>query len=744
MALRTIHTVCSHDCPDSCGVLVTIDEAGKATRVQGDPDHPVTRGFLCGKVAKYLDRVYSPDRLLYPMRRRADVPKGPLPQGSEWEAFERICWDEALDLIAARLQKISDEHGPESILPYSYAGTIGVLGYGSMDRRFFYRLGASQLDRTICATAGGDAFLSVYGRKLGTDTEDFPHSRYIIAWGANVHGNNVHLWPMIEEARRNGAKLVVIDPYQTKTARLADWHIAINPGTDAALALGMMHVLIRDSLYDCDYVARRTHGFEQLRERAAEYTPERVAAWTGVAAADVERLAHEYASITPSVIRMNYGIQRSENGGASARAVAMLPALTGAWKQRGGGLQLSTSSAFPWDKHEVERPDLMYASPLGRASRVVNMSLLGQALTELDFPRVHAMFVYNSNPAAVAPDQAQVLRGMAREDLFTVVHEQFFTDTTDFADVVLPATTFLEHKDVQGAYGHYYVQISNQAIEPLGEAWSNVWLFSQLGQRMGFTEPCFKDTPDDIIAQALWAQALGRDKPQPAWFAGITPESLDQAGGHIRLKFEEESAGGRFMPFAEGGFGTPSGKAEFYSETLAGQGIDPLPGFVAPVESRHGAANRGGGLHGNKENGMATGYPLEFLPRKADNYMNSTFANLPAHQKMERGRMATLEMHAVDAAARGIADGDRVEVFNARGAIELTARIQGTVTPGVVAARLSWNKLSSGGHNVNLLTSQRLTDIGGGPTFYSTLVEVRKSGQSFPEPGDIPESPNTI
>lgn len=706
MASRTVHSVCSHDCPDSCGVLVTIDEAGKATRIQGDPSHPVTRGFLCAKVAKYLDRVYSPDRLLYPMKRRAGVAKGPLPHGRESEAFERITWDEALDLTAARLQAISEQYGPESILPYSYAGTIGVLGYGSMDRRFFHRLGASQLDRTICATAGGDALISVYGRKLGTDTEDFSRARLIIAWGANVHGNNIHLWPFIEEARHNGARLVVIDPYQTKTARLADWHIAIRPGTDAALALAMMHIILRDGLHDADYVARHTHGFDQLRERAAEYPPKQAAEWTGIPAADIERLAREYATTTPAVIRLNYGIQRCENGGTAARAVMMLPALTGAWRHRGGGLQLSTSGAFPWDKQVIERPDLMTASPLRRPARVVNMASLGHALTELDNPRVHAMFVYNSNPAAIAPDQTQVLRGLARPDLFTVVHEQFFTDTADYADVVLPATTFLEQKDVQGAYGHYYVQISNQAIEPLGEARSNVWLFSNLARRMGFTEPCFTDNPDDLIAQALW-----RGKSQPAWMNGMTAESLDAAGGHIRLKFEDEAAGRDFLPFAEGGFGTPSGKAEFYSESLAAQGLDPLPAFVPNAESRHGDVGE---------------YPLEFLPRKADNYTNSTFANLPSHQKLEEGRMGTLEIHAADAAPRGIADGDLVEVFNARGQIELTARVVAAIPKGVVASRLSWNKLSRGGSNVNQLTSQRLTDIGGGPTFYSTLVEVRK------------------
>ncbi len=709
MASRTIHTVCSHDCPDSCGVLVTIDEGGRATRVQGDPDHPVTRGFLCGKVAKYLDRVYAPDRLLYPMKRRAGVAKASLPQGREREAFERISWDEALDGIALRLREVSEKHGPESILPYSYAGTIGVLGYGSMDRRFFHRLGASQLDRTICATAGGDALKAVYGRKLGTDTEDFRHSRFILAWGANIHGNNIHLWPMIEEARRAGAKLVVIDPYSTRTARLADWHIPINPGTDVALALGMMHILIRDSLYDADYVTRHTHGFEQLKERVLEYTPERVSAWTGIAADDIETLTREYATTGPAVIRMNYGIQRAQNGGTAARAVCMLPALIGAWKQRGGGLQLSTSGAFPWDGQAMERPDLMLASPLGRPSRVVNMTELGRALTELgsdpkDGPRVHAMFVYNSNPAAVAPDQAQVLRGMARNDLFTVVHEQFFTDTADYADYLLPATTFLEHKDVQGAYGHYYVQISNPAIDPVGESRSNVWLFSQLGQRIGFPEPCFRDTPEDLIAQALQV-----DKQQPEWLKGIDEAALNAAGGHIRLKFGAE--GQPFLPFAEGGFATPSGKAEFYCESLIAKGLDPLPEFTPPAESRHGSDKT---------------YPLEFLPRKADNYMNSTFANLPGHQKMEAAHRGVLEMHCDDAAVRGIVDGDTVDVFNDRGSIELTARITRGVPAGVVASRLSWNKLSPGGHNVNLLTSQRLTDLGGGATFYSTLVEVRK------------------
>ncbi len=505
---RVVHTVCSHDCPDSCGVLVTVDAGGRAVKVQGDPAHPVTQGFLCGKVAKYLDRVYAPDRVLYPMRRKAGVAKGPLPRGREHEAFERISWDEALDAIATRLQQTADTYGPESILPYSYAGTIGQLGFGSMDRRFFHRLGASQLNRTICSEAGGVGWTLVYGKKIGMATEDFRHAKLILAWGANIHGNNIHLWPFIEQARRNGARLIVIDPYKTRTAALADWHIAIRPGTDGALALGMMHVILRDGLEDRAYIDEMTHGFEQLAERVRGYTPERVAVWTGMTSAEIEKLAREYATTQPAALRLNYGVQRSENGGTAVRAICMLPALTGAWKHRGGGAVLSTSGGFAWNKKALERPDLALASPIKRLARVVNMSALGHALTDLgnkpeDGPRVQALFVYNSNPGAVAPNGNAVRAGLLREDLFTVVHDLFFNDTTDYADYVLPATTFLEHTDIQGAYGHYFLQLSQQAIEPPGEARSNVRLFSDLAQRMGFTEDCFRDTPEEIVRQVL-------------------------------------------------------------------------------------------------------------------------------------------------------------------------------------------------------------------------------------------------
>ena len=724
MATHTTRAVCSLDCPDSCGVLVTVDSlSGRATHLAGDPEHPVTRGFLCAKVTKYLEHVYAPDRVLHPLRRRAGVAKGALRPGEEADVFERVSWDEALDEIARRLGAVAREHGPESVLPYSYAGTIGALGYGSMDRRFFHRLGASQLDRTICAAAGGEALLSVYGRKLGTDTEHFHHARLILAWGANIHSNNIHLWPQIEQARRAGARLVVIDPYQTRTARLADQHLALHPGTDTSLALGLMHVILREGLEDREWTAAHTYGLDRLRAHVAGYLPARVAADTGVAAEVIEEMAQAYATTRPAVIRMNYGVQRSENGGAAARAIAMLPALTGAWAQLGGGLQLSTSGAFSFDKQALERPEFMLASPLGRRARVVNMTLLGDALTELSEPPVHALFVYNSNPAVIAPDQRRVLTGLARADLFTVVHEQSFTDTCDYADYVLPATTFLEHTDVQGAYGHHYVQLSEQSIAPLGEARSNVRLFGELAQRMGFAEPCFRDDEEALMAQALRESA---PETQETLMRGITRASLRARGGSERLHFPSESGGGPgrsepFRPFSDGIFPTPSGKVEFYSDTLASQGLDPMPTFRAPTESRAHAGQAG-----------ADGAPLEFLPRKAGNFMNSTLANHPVHRTLERATLDQLEMHPDDAAARGIVGGEAVILRNERGSMTLRALLSRRVRPGVVAAAMGWNKCAPAGDKVgvNQLTSQRLTDLGQGPTFYSTLVRVEKASLS--------------
>jgi anaerobic selenocysteine-containing dehydrogenase len=722
---QVVKAACPHDCPDACGVLITVED-GRATRIQGDPEHPVTQGFLCAKVAKYLDRVYSPDRVLYPMRRIAAKGPGAGAEVASVSAknaprmghhqnsariWQRISWNEALHEITTRFRAITGEFGSEAILPYSYGGTLGALNGGSMDRRFFHRLGASQLDRTICSAAGEAGLKSVTGVKLGTEPEQFRHSKYIIAWAANIHGNNVHLWPFIVEARRKGAKLVVIDPYKTRTAECADWYLPINPGTDAALALGMMHVIIGENLHDADYLSKHTLGFEQLREKVKEYAPERVAQWTGISANDIRKLAREYATTRPAAIRLNYGVQRSERGGMATRTIAMLPCVTGSWKDVGGGLQLSTSDAAAFNSGMLKRTDLMQTS-LGREARTINMIELGSALNKVNGPPVKALFVYSSNPAAVCPQHNDVIRGLLRPDLFTVVHEQFFTDTTDYADIVLPATTFFEHKDLQKGYGHYFVQVSNQAIEPLGECKSNVELFRMLAQRMGFEEDCFRETVDEMIDGALNADNHCLE--------GLSRERLEQGAERLNFRRQRSEAGGQsvpgnsdlqpFLPFANGGFRTASGKAELYNESLKAQGLDPVAEFTPPTESRHG---------GNGKN-----FPLELLARKHDNFLNSTFSNLPSLQTMEERGL--LEICASDARVRGIRNGDRVRVFNGRGEITLQAHVDGRVQPGVVSAHLNWAKATPGFQSINALTSEKLTDMGNSATFYSVLVEVER------------------
>ena len=715
---KVIHAACPHDCPDACGVLISV-EGGRATKIQGDPAHPVTHGFLCAKVAKYLDRVYSPDRVLYPMRRIA--PKGSAPPRSVAQAWRRISWDEALDEIAENFKTLTASFGSEAILPYSYGGTLGALNGASMDRRFFYRLGASQLDRTICSNAGEEGLKSVVGTQVGTEPEQFAHSRYIIAWASNIHGNNVHLWPFIEEARRRGAKLVVIDPYRTRTAACAEWYLPINPGTDAALALGMMHVIIKENLHDSDYVSRHTLGFEELRKKVAEYPVEPVSQWTGISAQDIVKLAREYATTRPAVIRVNYGVQRSEGGGMATRAITMLPCITGSWKEVGGGLQLSTSGAFGLDQDGLKRKDLM-SNTLGRPARTVNMVELGMALNSLTGPPIKSLFVYNSNPAAVCPNHNEVIRGLRRPDLFTVVHEQFFTDTADYADILLPATTFFEHKDLQASYGHYYLQMSDQAIEPLGECRSNVETFRALALRMGFKDRCFRESVDEMMDIAL--------SSKNPLLNGIDRARLEKEG-HVRLNFSADATRALnvanrtgetpvtppngdsrnahpFLPFALGNFGTASGKAELYSESLELLGLDPVVEFIPPTESRHSPE--------------AKNFPLEMLARKADNFLNSTFSNLPSVERMEE--LGLLEINSADATARQIKDGDKVRVFNRRGEITLTARVDGKVRAGVVSASLYWAKLSANSKNINVLTSEKLTDLGNSATFYSVLVEV--------------------
>src|SRR5580700_5509782 len=557
--METRHSVCALDCPDACALLVHVED-GRATKLRGDPDHPVTRGFLCGKVARYLDREYSPERLLYPQKRVGAKGDG---------RFQRISWDEALDTIAKRLSRVSDEYGSEAILPYSYAGTMGFLNGGGIDRRFFHRLGASRLDRTICSAAGGAGLMATLGFRYGTEPEQFRHSKLIIAWGANVLATNVHLWPFIVEARRNGARFYTIDPVQTRTGRLSDKHFAIFPGSDPALALGLMHVIIGEKLHDADYVSRYTEGFEELAQRASEYSPERVEALTGIGRADIVALAREYATTRPAVIRLNYGVQRSERGGAAVRAVAALPALVGSWREVGGGFQLSTSHAFQINRAGLEMPELQQRSPLGREARIVNMAELGKALTELDAPPVKAMVVYNSNPASIAPNQNLVLKGMRREDLFTVVLEQFQNDTADHADILLPSTTFLEHTDLYFAYGHYHLQLARPALAAPGETKPNVEVFRLLAERLGFQEPCFRDSEDDMIRTLL-------DSAHP-FLRGITLERLEREHS-VRLSVAPD--GEPYLPFAHGGFGTRSGKCEFGAEALD---------YQPPVESRLGS-----------------------------------------------------------------------------------------------------------------------------------------------------------
>jgi anaerobic selenocysteine-containing dehydrogenase len=570
---------------------------------------------------------------------------------------------------------------------------MGLLNNAGMDRRFFHRLGASRLDRTICSSTAGAAQNATLGFRYSTEPEQFSDAKLIIAWGANIHGTNVHLWPFIVEARRRGAKLYVIDPVKTRTAALADRYLAINPGSDLALALGLIHVIVRENLHDADYIARYTNGFDELARLAQGYDPARVAALTGIASEDIVQLAREYAGTRPAVIRMNLGIQRSERGGAAVRAISTLPAIIGSWKEVGGGLQLSTSHAYQFNTSALEMPELQQRSALGRVARIVNMSELGKALTELDAPPVKAMVVYNSNPASIAPNQTKVLAGMRRDDLFTVVLEQFQTDTADYADILLPATTFLEHTDLYRSYGHYYVQLARPALEAPGEARSNVEVFRDLALRMGFDDQCFRDS-EDIMMRSL----LRSGHP---FLEGITLERLDQEHS-IRLNISEP--GTPFLPFAEGGFGTPSGKCEFGAEALD---------YAPPIESRFGDAS----LRGR--------YPLELISSKNDDSMNSTFGNRPSVD----ADTALLHLSHPDALARGIQTGDRVRVFNDRGSLLLRADVDGVVQPGVARApAVRWNKRAEDALNVNVLTSERLTDMGGGPTFYSCLVQVERCG----------------
>ena len=687
-----VKAVCPLDCPDTCSMLVRVED-GRAVEIRGDPDHPFTRGFLCQKMARYLDRVYSPHRILEPLRRVG-------PKGSG--RFEPIGWDEAIDEIATRFRAIADSaDGPQAILPYSYYGTMGKLQASSLDRRFFHRLGASQLDRTICASAGSAGYGYTVGRgNLGADPLAVDGCRLILNWGSNTAHTNSHLWSLMVRARQRGATLVAIDPYRSPTATRSDLHIQPRPGTDAALALGMMHVLWRDGLTDDDYLRLATVGAEALKERAlAEYPPEKVAAITGVDAAAIEDLAHRYAATHPSLIRLNYGLQRHRGGGMAVRTISCLPALVGAWRHPGGGALLSTSGAYEFNSAGLARPDL---SPPG--TRVVNMNQLGEALAgELPGPPVEALYVYNCNPAAVAPDQARVVAGLKRDDLFTIVHEQFRTDSTDFADIVLPATTQLEHVDIHGSYGHLFVMLNTPAIAPRGQARSNNDVFRALATRLGFEPELF---PDDV---SLMREALDGGAP----LREITLEQL-RAEGSVRLDVAEP-----FLPLAEGRFPTPSGKCELYSESMAAAGLDPLPAYTPPAEDPQTRLE------------LARRFPLQLLSPPRPQFLNSTFADSPRHRAAAGD--PTVELSEADAASRGLVDGQWAEVYNDRGRFRARVALTGAVRPGVaVSTGLYWNKLEPGAGNVNQTTASTLTDMGGGATFFDNLVEVRPAPEDQP------------
>lgn len=678
----TVRAICPHDCPDTCAMLVTVQD-GRAIKVQGDPNHPITNGFLCSKVSRYVERTYHDGRLLYPARRIGAKGEG---------KFERISWDEALDEIATRFKHISAEYGAQAILPYSYAGTMGLLHYGSMDRRFFHKLGASLLDRTICATAGMVGYRYTIGASVGTDTEAFADAKLIILWGTNTLTSNVHLWTFVKQARKHGAKLIVIDPWRSRTAAQADQHIAPLPSTDAALALGMMHIIFRDNLHDQAYLDAYCIGGDELKQRAADYDPAKVAEITGLDVATIEQLAHEYASTQPAVIRINYGLQRHAGGGMAVRTLACLPAVSGAWRDVAGGIQLSTSGAFPLNYEALERPDLI---PAG--TRTINMTELGNALTELSDPPVKGLFVYNSNPASIAPDLERVRSGLQRDDLFTVVHEQFYTDTTRYADIILPATTQLEHVDLHKAYGHLYMGWNSRAIEPLGEATPNTEVFRRLAAKMGFDEPCFKDDDEMIARQALDVDHAALD--------GITLESLQEHGWQ-RLNVPRPWA-----PFAQGNFFTPSGKCELYSEQMARDGFDPLPTYTPPRESA--ATNPR----------LAERYPLTLISPPAHHFLNSTFVNVLSRFEGE----PTLEINPIDAIERNIDDGDMVLIRNDRGGFKAKAIVTERARQSVVIApSIWWSALTPDGRNANHTTPQGLSDMGGGATFYDNLVEVER------------------
>ena len=670
-----VRGACPHDCPDTCALVTTV-ENGVAVKVGGNPEHRHTDGVLCTKVSRYTERTYHPERLLQPLRRAG-------PKGSG--RFEPVGWEDALGDIARRLAAIA-ARDPQAILPYSYAGTMGLVQSESIAARFFHKLGASLLDRTICATAGAEALTQTLGGKVGMKVEFFAESKLILIWGSNSIGSNLHFWRLAQAAKRAGAKLVCIDPRRTETAEKCHEHVQLLPGTDAALALALMHELIVNDWLDHDYIAQHTLGWDGLRERALRWSPERAAAICGVHAEQIRSLAHDWGTTQPAAIRLNYGMQRARGGGNAVRAVACLPALTGAWRHRAGGVLLSSSSMFPVDKAALQRPDLL----AGRAPRTINMITIGddllRAASPAFGPKIEAVVVYNSNPVAVAPESSKVVAGFAREDLFTVVLEHFQTDTADYADYILPATTQLEHWDVHMAYGHTDVLLNRPAIAPVGQAMPNTQIFRELARRMGFDDPCFTQD-DESLCRTAFGDRVDFNRLLERGFATVDiPDA----------------------PFAQGGFPTASGRCEFFSEALARQGQDGLPDHLPNYEAA----------------GSSARFPLAMISPPARNFLNSSFVNVRSLRDIEGEPL--LEIHASDAAERGIVSGVVVRVFNERGEYRCKAKVSDRARPGVVnGLGVWWRKLGLDGTNVNQLTSQKLTDMGRGPVFYDCLVEVR-------------------
>jgi anaerobic selenocysteine-containing dehydrogenase len=674
---RTVHAACPHDCPDTCAMRVTV-EGGRVVRIQGDPEHANTQGALCTKVSRYAERSYHDERVLHPLKR-----VGPKGRGE----FVQVSWDEALTDIAARLSAIA-ARDPQAIVPYSYAGTMGLVQGEAMAQRFFHKLGASLLDRTICSMAGGEALAATYGAKVGMHTRFFAESRLILIWGSNSIASNLHFWTLAQEAKRRGAKLIAIDPRRTETAEKCHQHIALLPGTDGALALGLMHELRAQGWLDRDYIERHVDGFERLAKRIAEWPPERAAEVCGIGVDEVRGLARDWGTTQPAAIRLNYGMQRVRGGGNAARLIALLPCLTGAWRHRAGGLLLSSSGWFKdYRNPALERPDLL----AGRRPRTINMSTIGDDLlrpsSPVFGPRIEALVVYNSNPVAVAPESKKVVAGFARDDLFTVVLEHFLTDTADHADYVLPATTQLEHLDVHGTYGHTDVMFNEPAIAPLGQAKPNTQVFRELAARMGFTEACFDDDDETLARQAFDWEAIG-----------TSFEALRERGW-ASLPLAE-------APFANGGFPTASGRVRI---DVCGLGVpEHVPNYESALSSPE----------------LAARYPLAMISPPARHFLNSTFVNVRSLRAIEGEPL--LEIHADDARARGIDSGAMVRVFNDRGEYRCKAEVSGRARPGVVnGLGVWWRKLGPDGTNVNELTHQQLTDIGRAPAFYDCLVEVQ-------------------